>query len=68
MSDQTAMLDWVHRKNIERYGNLLKTNLSASERRFVEDLLAQEGAAMRRVKVAFQRGAKGHESKQTRDD
>jgi hypothetical protein len=46
----------------------LKTDLSASERRFVEDFLAQEGAAMRRVKVAFPRGAKRHESKETCDD
>jgi hypothetical protein len=58
MFDRTAVMLWVHRRNIERYGNMLKTNLTEGERRFVEELLAEEDAEMRRVQVAVQPGNK----------
>ncbi len=53
MFDRTAVLIWVHRRNIERYGNLLKSDLTEGERRFVEELLAEEDAEMRRVQRGF---------------
>jgi hypothetical protein len=39
-------MHWVHRMNIERYRKILRTYLTAEERRFVECRLAEEQAAL----------------------
>jgi hypothetical protein len=42
---------YAHRQNIARYRRLLDTNLTADERRFVERRVAEERAALRRLKT-----------------
>ena len=45
-SELKATMHWVHRMNIERYRKILRTYLTAEERRFVECRLAEEQAAL----------------------
>ncbi len=47
MSDQVALMNWVHRQNIERYLRLMETQLTSIERRFIEQRIAEERAALR---------------------
>ena len=47
MSDQTALLNWVHRKNIERCRRIMGTDLTPIERQFVERRIHEEQAALR---------------------
>jgi len=48
-SDFNNASEYAHRKNIERYQRLLKTYLTDVERRFVEQRLAEERAALQRI-------------------
>jgi hypothetical protein len=47
MSDQTALLIWVHRANVERYRRMMATQLSAVERQFIERRIREEQDALR---------------------
>jgi len=47
MSDQVALMNWVHRQNIERYLRIMQTPLTEVERRFLEQRIAEEEAALR---------------------
>ena len=47
MSDETALWTWVHRANIERYRHLMESPLTPVERRFIEQRIAEEEAALR---------------------
>jgi len=47
MSDQTALLIWVGRQNIERYWRLMQTELTPTERAFIERRICEEEAALR---------------------
>lgn len=44
---------FAHKTNIERCRRILRTLLSAEERRFVERRLAEEETALNRLKVSF---------------
>ena len=46
MSDASALWTWVHRANIERYRRMMNTPLSPAERRFIEQRIAEEEAAL----------------------
>jgi len=47
MSDQAALMNWVHRQNIERYLRIMKTELTSVERKFIEQRIAEEQADLR---------------------
>jgi hypothetical protein len=47
MSDQVSLMNWVHRQNIERYLRMMETPLTAVERSFIEQRIAEEEAALR---------------------
>ena len=47
MSDQDALMNWVHRQNIERYRRIMQTELTSTERRFIEQRIAEEQAGLR---------------------
>jgi hypothetical protein len=49
MSSQTALWIWVHRANIERYRRMMATPLTAVERKFIEQRIAEEEAELRNV-------------------
>jgi len=49
MQERIARLR-THQKNIDRYGGLLKTNLSENERRFLEKLISEERLAIAMLK------------------
>ncbi len=44
-----STLRWVHQANIERYGRILRTNLTDDERRFVQRRLAEEREALKQM-------------------
>jgi hypothetical protein len=46
MIDEKFALLRTHRKNITRYGRLLKTKLTECERQFIERRLSEERSAM----------------------
>jgi hypothetical protein len=46
MSDLETALSFAHRANIARYRRILGTYLTAEERRFVEQRVAEEQAAL----------------------
>lgn len=48
-SDFNNALEYAHRKNMERYQRLLKTYLADVERRFIEQRLAEERAALQKI-------------------
>jgi hypothetical protein len=48
-SDLEAKLLWAHQANIERYRNILRSFLTAEERRFVSRRLAEEQAALQQL-------------------
>jgi hypothetical protein len=45
--DETAARMLAHRRNIDRYRGLLRSQLSASERDFIDRRIAEEEAAIR---------------------
>lgn len=47
MSEQTALLVWVHRANIERYRRLMATHLTSIERQFIARRIREEQAELR---------------------
>jgi hypothetical protein len=46
-SDLASTLRWAHQANIDRYEELLRTNLTDHERRFVLRRLSEEREALR---------------------
>ncbi len=49
MSDQAALMNWVHRQNNERYLRMMKTPLTSVERSFLEQRIGEEEAALRQT-------------------
>ena len=49
----------AHHRNIERYRNLLKTQLTSVERDFVKRRLSEERASLRQVSIARRRALTG---------
>jgi len=49
MSDQAALMNWVHRQNIERYLRMMKTPLTLVERSFLEQRIAEEETSLRQT-------------------
>jgi hypothetical protein len=49
MSDQAALMNWVHRQNIERYLRMMKTPLTSVERSFLEQRIAEEETSLRQT-------------------
>ena len=49
MSDQAALMNWVHRQNIERYLRMMKTPLTSVERGFLEQRIAEEETSLRQT-------------------
>ena len=71
-SDLEATLHWVHRTNIERYRKILRTHLTAEERRFVERRLAEEQEAVQQCAGAphmggFRGDAEGSIARKSRE-
>jgi hypothetical protein len=48
-SDLKAELLWAHQANIDRYSKILRTPLTAEERRFVKRRLAEEQAELQQL-------------------
>ena len=49
MADEFTIRVQAHRQNIARYRSLLKTELTAIERAFIDRRIAEEDAAVRRL-------------------
>ena len=49
MSDESAVRILVHRQNIIRYEALLRTELTALERDFIDRRIGEENAEIRRL-------------------
>jgi hypothetical protein len=56
-SDLESALAFAHWANIKRYRRLLATHLTAHDRRYIEEELAQEQAALERLAVETAPGA-----------
>ena len=52
MTDQKLARLRAHRNNINRYRRLLKTNLSAIERQFIQRRMNEEKSAMKALAVS----------------
>ncbi|RZM91379.1 hypothetical protein CWO91_41280 [Bradyrhizobium genosp. SA-3] len=59
MIDQQLARLRTHRSNIQRYRNLLKTNLTESERQFVQRRLTEEQSNLERLAISLPSDLRG---------